>query len=124
MCTPGGPPIARAPANPKVGEREVLAGMLTGDQELPATHPGQTIVGDKGYVSKHLDALLAELGLILLRPSHRNVKHRPGEHVHKPIRQLIESVNDTLKGQLEPERQPESWPESANEVSPWPRRGA
>ncbi len=31
--------------------------MLTRDQDLPATHPGQTIVGDKGYVSKHLDAL-------------------------------------------------------------------
>ena len=25
----------------------------------------------------------------------------PGEHLLKPIRQLIESVNDTLKGQLD-----------------------
>ncbi len=78
--------------------------MLTRDQDLPATHPGQTIVGDKGYVSKHLDALLAELGLTLLRPSYRNLKPRPGEHLLKPIRQLIESVNDTLKVQLDLER--------------------
>lgn len=26
---------------------------------------------------------------------------RPGEHLLKPLRQLIESVNDTLKGQLD-----------------------
>ncbi|MCW2639502.1 MAG: IS402-like transposase [Dactylosporangium sp.] len=37
----------------------------------------------------------------LLRPSYRNRAPRPGEHLLKPIRQLIESVNDTLKGQLD-----------------------
>ena len=78
--------------------------MLTGDPDLPATHPGQTIIGDKGYVSKHLDAFMAERGLTLLRPSCRDRKPRPGEHLLKPIRQLIESVNDTLKGQLDLER--------------------
>lgn len=78
--------------------------MLTSDQDLPATHPGQTIVGDKGYVSKHLDAFMAEQGLDLLWPTYRNRSPRPGEHLLKPIRQLIESVNDTLKGQLDLER--------------------
>jgi hypothetical protein len=104
LCTPGGLPIAWALASPKADEREVLADMLAGDQDLLATHPGQTIVGDKGYVSKHLDAFIAEHGLTLLRPSYRNLKPRPGEHLLKPIRQLIESVNDTLKGQLDLER--------------------
>ncbi|MER8186364.1 IS982 family transposase [Kitasatospora sp. NPDC094015] len=104
LCTPGGLPIAWALATPKTDEREVLADMLTGDQDLLSTHPGQTIVGDKGYVSKHLDAFLAGLGLTLLRPSYRNLRPRPGEHLLKPIRQLIESVNDTLKGQLDLER--------------------
>ncbi|WP_416360974.1 hypothetical protein [Microbispora triticiradicis] len=37
----------------------------------------------------------------LLRPSYRNRTPRPGEQHLKPIRQLIESVNDTLKGQLD-----------------------
>jgi hypothetical protein len=37
----------------------------------------------------------------LLRPSYRNRTPRPGEHLLKSIRQLIESVNDTLKGQLD-----------------------
>jgi hypothetical protein len=36
----------------------------------------------------------------LLRPSYCNRAPRPGERLLKPIRQLIESVNDTLKGQL------------------------
>ncbi|KMO94276.1 IS982 family transposase [Streptomyces roseus] len=104
LCTPGGLPIAWALANPKVDEREVLADMLTGDRDLLATYPGQTVIGDKGYVSKHLDAFMADHGLTLLRPSYRNLKPRPGEHLLKPIRQLIESVNDTLKGQLDLER--------------------
>lgn len=101
LCTPGGLPVAWALANPKVDKREVLAGMLTQDADLLATHPGQTVIGDKGYVSKHLDAFLTGHGLTLLRPSYRNQQPRPGEHLLKPIRQLIESVNDTLKGQLD-----------------------
>jgi hypothetical protein len=47
---------------------------------------------------------LASHGLTLLRPSYRNLKSRPGEQLLKPVRQLIESVNDTLKGQLDLER--------------------
>ncbi|MFF4448737.1 IS982 family transposase [Streptomyces sp. NPDC001502] len=104
ICTPGGLPIAWAPANPKSDERDLLAGMLTQDVDLLATHPGQTVIGDKGYVSRHLDAFMAEHGLTLLRPSYRNRKPRPGEHLLKPIRQLTESVNDTLKGQPDLER--------------------
>ena len=104
MCTPGGLPIAWALANPKADERDVLTGMLTQDASLLATHPGQTVIGDKGYVSKHLDAFMADHRLRLLRPSYRNRRPRPGEHLLKPIRQLIESVNDTLKGQLDLER--------------------
>ncbi|MDP4506926.1 hypothetical protein Q9G87_33485 [Nonomuraea sp. G32] len=47
------------------------------------------------------DAYLAQRGVRLLRPSYRNCTPRPGEELLKPIRQLIESVNDTLKGQLD-----------------------
>ncbi|EEP70435.1 transposase [Micromonospora sp. ATCC 39149] len=36
-----------------------------------------------------------------LRPSYRSRAPRPDEQLLKPIRQLIESVNDTLKGQLD-----------------------
>ncbi len=104
ICTPGGLPIAWALANPKTDEREVLTSMLLHDADLLASHPGQTVIGDKGYVSRHLDTFMTDHGLTLLRPTYRNHKPRPGEHLLKPIRQLIESVNDTLKGQLDLER--------------------
>jgi hypothetical protein len=68
---------------------------------LTADRPGLLVIGDKGYVSAELDAFLAARGVRLLRPSYRNRSPRPGEHLLKPIRQLIESVNDTLKGQLD-----------------------
>ena len=57
--------------------------------------------GRKGYVSRELDAFLAERGVRLLRPSYRNRTPHPAQHLLKPVRQLIESVNDTLKGQLD-----------------------
>ncbi|PRX43214.1 hypothetical protein B0I32_15813 [Nonomuraea fuscirosea] len=71
------------------------------DPHLLADRPGLLIVADKGYVSAELDAFLTERGVRLLRPSYRNRTPRPGEELLKPIRQLIESVNDTLKGQLD-----------------------
>ncbi|MFE6844461.1 IS982 family transposase [Streptomyces sp. NPDC057686] len=104
ICTPDALPIAWALADPEVDEREVLAGMLTQATDLLATHPGQTVIGDNGYVSQQLDTFMTGHGLTLLRPSHRDRKPRPGEQLLNPIRQLIESVNDTLKGQLDLER--------------------
>ncbi|MFE9960501.1 hypothetical protein [Micromonospora sp. NPDC005299] len=71
------------------------------DPDLISQRPGLLIIPDKGYVSAELDRWLAERGVRLLRPSYRNRTPRPGEHLLKPIRQLTESVNDTLKGQLD-----------------------
>jgi len=44
---------------------------------------------------------LAERGITLLHPARSNEKTRPGQALLKSIRQLIESVNDTLKGQMD-----------------------
>ena len=48
--------------------------------------------------------MLAELGLRLLRPARKGEDERPGAQLFKPLRQLIESVNQTFKGQLDLER--------------------
>jgi hypothetical protein len=37
----------------------------------------------------------------LLRPARKGEPQRPGAHLFKPLRQLIESVNDTFGGQLD-----------------------
>jgi len=52
-------------------------------------------------VSRELDTYLVERGVALLRPSSRNRTPHPGEHLLKPVRQLVESIFDTLKGQLD-----------------------
>jgi hypothetical protein len=101
ICTPAGLPITWALADPKLDERQVLMAVLDHDPTLTRQRPGLTIIADKGYVSRELDGFLADRGVVLLRPSYRNRAPRPGEHLLKPIRQLIESVNDTLKGQLD-----------------------
>lgn len=100
VCTPAGLPIAWALANPKVDERQVLMAVLEHDPHLLTDRPGLVIIADKGYVSAELDRFLADRSVRLLRPSYRNRTPHPAEHLLKPVRQLIESVNDTLNGQL------------------------
>ena len=47
---------------------------------------------------------LADAKLELLRPARKGEKPRAGNQFFKPLRQVIESVNQTLKGQLDLER--------------------
>ena len=44
---------------------------------------------------------LKDGGLTLLRPTRKGEKPRPGTEFFQPLRQIIASVNDTLKGQLD-----------------------
>jgi len=101
ICTPAGMPIAWALADPKIGEREVLAAMLDAEPGLAAARPGLTLITDKGFAGRETEADLAGRGITLLRPSRKDEQARWGEPLLKSIRQLIESVNDTLKGQLD-----------------------
>jgi hypothetical protein len=100
VCTPTGMPILWALADPKLGEREVLAAMLEAGAGLVARREGILLISGKGIASKAFERELAELGIELLRPSFKREKQRFGEPMLKKVRQLIESVNDTLKGQL------------------------
>jgi hypothetical protein len=104
VCTPTGMPILWALANPKIGEREVLAAMLEVDAGLIAEREGILLISDKGFASKPFEKELAAHGIDLLRPSRKREKQRYGEPMLKKVRQLIESVNDTLKGQLDLEQ--------------------
>lgn len=101
VCTPTGMPIMWALANPKMDEREVLQAMLDIDAGLVADRPGLLLMSDKGFASKEFENDLTVRGITLLRPSFKREKKRPGEGLLKSVRQLIESVNDTLKGQLD-----------------------
>jgi hypothetical protein len=96
-------PILWALANAKMGAREVLAAMLEVDADLVAERGKILMISDKGFASAEFEALLAGQGIELLRPSRKTEIKRFGEPVLKKVRQLIESVNDTLKGQLDVE---------------------
>jgi hypothetical protein len=101
VCTLHGLPIAFALTGARADEREVLVDLLSVEPELVAARPGQTLIADKNYYGRQFERVLAELGVRLLRPARKGEPERPGAHLFKPLRQLIESVNDTFKGQLD-----------------------
>ncbi len=104
VCTLTGLPIAYALTDPKADEREVLMDMFTVEPDLVADRPGQVLIGDKNYFGAQFERRLSGAGIRLLRPARKGEPERAGSRFFKPLRQVIESINDTLKGQLDLER--------------------
>jgi hypothetical protein len=100
VCTPAGLPITFALANPRVDERDVAIDMFEAEPALLAGRRGQTIIADKGYASAEFERRLAEYDLELVRPARRDEAPRRGAPQLRSLRQIIESVNHTLKAQL------------------------
>lgn len=97
ISTPDGMPVIWGLANPKIGEREVTRAHLEHDHHL--IRAGQVILGDKGFAGRDFEAFISQdLGATLIRPDRKDEKPRFGRL--GGIRQWIESVFDTLKGQL------------------------
>jgi hypothetical protein len=104
VCTLHGLPVAFALTGANAVDREVLAELLAVEPELVAARPGQLLVADKNYYGRAFEGGLGELGVRLLRPARKGEAERAGTRLFKPVRQLIESVNQTFKGQLDLER--------------------
>jgi DDE family transposase len=104
LCTLHGLPVGFALTGAKADEREVLLDILDTDPALTADRSGQTVIADKNYYGRQFEATLAEAGLTLLRPARKGEPPRPGTRFFKPLRQVIESINDTFKGQLDLEQ--------------------
>jgi hypothetical protein len=102
VTTLHGLPVGYALAGAKAGERQVLLSILSQD-DLPP-RPGQVIIGDKNYYGRDFEHELASASFVLLRPARKGEPEPAGRQYLKPLRQVIESVNDTLKGQLDLER--------------------
>lgn len=100
VCTGDGMPIMWCLAHPKIGEREVVAALLYRDHHLIRT--GQVLLADKGFAGREFKRVTDTMGLHLLRPDRRDETCRNGNL--GGVRQWIESVNQTLKGQLDLER--------------------
>ena len=97
LCASDGMPIAfeLAPAN--APERQVAAEMLE-----RVNLEGYTVIADKGFAGEEFEALMAELGAIFLRPDRKGETARFGGLGR--VRQWVESIIDTIKGQLSLER--------------------
>jgi len=106
LTTVHGLPVGWALTGAKANERDALHDILTatpGLVENIATHC-PTIIADKGYYGRDFEAELTEAGITLLRPTRKGEQPRPGQRFLKPLRQIVESVNDTFKGQLDLEQ--------------------
>jgi hypothetical protein len=104
VATLGGLPVGFALSGAKADERQVLLGIFDADPGLLAQRPGQTLIADKNYYGATFEAALGDAGARLLRPARQGEPKRPGACLFKPLRQVIESVNETFKGQLDLER--------------------
>jgi Transposase DDE domain len=97
VCAGDGIPITWCLANPKLGEREVVAALLEHNHHLIRT--GQILLADKGFAGREFKQATEAMGLRLLRPDRKDETYTNGNL--GGVRQWIESVNQTLKGQLD-----------------------
>jgi hypothetical protein len=104
VCTLGGLPVGFALTGAKADERQTLRGIFEEDPTLMAQRPGQTLIADKNYYGTQFEQDLTAAGLELLRPARKGESERPGARLFKPLRQTIESINQTFKAQLDLER--------------------
>jgi hypothetical protein len=104
VATLQGLPIGYALTGAKADERQVLLDLLHADPTLASSRPGQILIGDKNYFGRDFETDLAEQGIALLRRTRKGEPERPGRRLFKPLRQTIESIFDTLKGQLDLEQ--------------------
>ncbi|MEV4162255.1 transposase, partial [Nonomuraea dietziae] len=104
LCTLGGLPVAFALTGAKADERTTLLGMLEADPDLLTRHPGQDLIADMQYYGRDFEHTLAGAGVRLLRKARKGEPPRAGAHLFKPLRQTIESINQTFKSQLDLER--------------------
>jgi hypothetical protein len=104
VCTLHGLPVAFALTGAKTDERAALLALFDAEPTLVTDRLGQVLIGEKNYFGQAFEHRLAELGIHLLRPACKGEAERAGSHLFKPLRQIIESVNETFKGQLDLER--------------------
>jgi len=104
VATLHGLPIGYALTGAKADERQVLLDLLHDDPTLAASRPRQILLADKNYFGRDFEATIAGVGIRLLRRARKGEPERAGGRFFKPLRQTVESIFDTLKGQLDLEQ--------------------
>lgn len=107
VCTMHGLPVGWALTGAKADERQTFCDILTNTPAMAQARLDggtQILIGDKNYFGKQFESQIAAKQIDLLRPARKGEPERPGVQLFKPLRQIIESINQTLKGQLDLER--------------------
>ena len=98
-----GMPAAWCLADPKLGEREVAAELLSHARDTGALRDQMIVLADKGLAGRAMENYAADqIHVLLARPDRNDEPRRYGNL--SSIRQWIESIYDTLKDQLSLER--------------------
>ena len=104
VTTVHGLPVAFALSNAKTDEREVLVDLVTLQPNMFHHPDGLILVVDKGYRDRDTETWLNDSGITVIRPAYRTEPERPGRGLLRAVRQSIESVNQSFKGQLDLEQ--------------------
>lgn len=106
LATAEGMPVLWCLAHPKLDERDVMAALIEADHHLITD--GQVILADRGFASPEFDRFCDLRNIHLVRPKRANAKtdavRTPAEKALLRARQWIESIFQSLKGQLSLER--------------------
>jgi hypothetical protein len=101
IATLHGLPVGFALTGAKADERHVLLSVLAADAALLQGRHHQVMIADKNYYGREFEATIGAAGVELLRPARTGEPPRPGARFFRPLRQTIESIFDTAKGQLD-----------------------
>jgi hypothetical protein len=102
LACPDGMPVTWCLASPSLGEREVAEALLDRAARQHLLGPAMVVLADKGLAGRQFDAVVEELGAMLVRPDRTDEPARFGNL--GGVRQWIEAIIDTLKDQLSLER--------------------
>jgi hypothetical protein len=100
ITTVHGLPVAFALTHPKTDERDVLVDLFELQPDILSHPDGILLTVDKGYRDTHTETWLHERNVTMIRPAYKGEAPRPGRALLHAVRQTIESVNETFKGQL------------------------
>lgn len=102
VCSPGGMPHGFCLAPASEPEREVAAALLDRMRQGGSLQGDELVIGDKGFAGGEFEEIVRSLTAAFLRPDRRD--EQPHHGFLGGIRQWIESIIDTAKGQLSLER--------------------
>jgi hypothetical protein len=99
LSTAEGMPAAWCLADPKIGEREVAAALLARARDSGVLRENMIVLADKGLAGREIERYATgELRALLVRPDRKDEQRRFGNLAG--MRQWIEAIIGTLKGQL------------------------